>query len=152
VRLRSHEKRLLASSFLSFFLSVRLSVSSSVRLSVCGPFVCLSTLVYQLGSQWMNFREILYWEILLKSEKNVQFSYKSATSQEGLFSFIFLTADICCSTIQRELIFAFPWQKELCERMQCIAKRTFAVFLDSITLSAGNPILQYYSGRTRWKA
>jgi hypothetical protein len=48
----------------------------SVCLSVC-PSVRPSVRKYQLGSQWMDLGEILYWELLSQSVEKVQICLKS---------------------------------------------------------------------------
>jgi hypothetical protein len=56
--------------------SVCLRVCLSVCLSVCPSFVS-SSRMEQIGSQWMEFYEILYWRVLLKSASIGQFSWNS---------------------------------------------------------------------------
>jgi len=75
---------------LLFFLvcfKARLHNSEKYLLSSWCPSVCSYVCMYKLGSHWMDFHEILYWEYLWKSVKVFQMWLKFGNS-DGHFTWL----------------------------------------------------------------
>ena len=64
--------------------------------------------MYQLGSQWMDFRDILYLGLTFKSVKKIQVWLKPGKkNHKDLSVFYIADSDICSSTIENSICYCF---------------------------------------------